>query len=365
MRLCMLALVARGARGLSTTPRADRVAILGAGSFGSAMALVAARAQPDAVITIWARRDAVVDEINGRRRNGRYLPEDADPFPPNVAATTDLAGAVAAADVVVLAVPGDFLGATLADIDLSGKVAISLVKSARAVDGDVVTVCEDVEAKFPSCRACALSGPNIYGSLARGEFAEATVGALDDLTARAAARVFESASFRVDAVEDRAGVELCGVLKNVVALGSGFADAVAGPNARAALIRAGLVEIHALAARLRDAKRQTFFESPCGLGDLVLTTSSGRGRVLAKAFANDAAAEAPQTKWARLEAELFDGMKLPDWHAAQLVGDLLDERGWSADFPLLASVNGVAWRGAAPAAVVDALRPQLEPVFSR
>ena len=87
MRLCMLALVARGARGLSTTPRADRVAILGAGSFGSAMALVAARAQPDAAITIWARRDAVVDEINGRRRNGRYLPEDADPFPPNVAAT--------------------------------------------------------------------------------------------------------------------------------------------------------------------------------------------------------------------------------------------------------------------------------------
>ena len=146
-------------------------------------------------------------------------------------------------------------------------------------------------------------------------------------------------------------------------MGSGFADAVAGPNARAALIRAGLVEIHALASRLRDAERATFFESPCGLGDLVLTTSSGRGRVLAKAFANDSVDESPDAKWARLEKELFDGMKLPDWHAAQLVGDLLDQRGWRGAFPLLASINDVAWRGAQPAAVVDALRPQ--PAFSR
>ena len=106
-----------------------------------------------------------------------------------------------------------------------------------------------------------------------------------------------------------------------------------------------------------------FFESPCGLGDLVLTTSSGRGRVLAKAFANDSVEEPSDAKWARLEAELFDGMKLPDWHAAQLVGDLLDQRGWRGDFPLLASINDVAWRGAVPSAVVDALRPQ--PAFAR
>ena len=370
MRYCwMLALTARAARGLARTSATtsatapNKVVFVGAGSFGSAMALVAARAQPDASIKIWARRDAVVDEIYEQRRNGRYLPEDQDPFPSNVEATKDLSGAVADANIVVLAVPGEFLGTTLEQIDLDGKVAISLVKSARQTKGDVATVCEDVEARFKTCRACALSGPNIYGSLARGEFAEATVGALDADTAAEAARVFASPAFRVDTVEDRAGVELCGVLKNVVALGSGFADAVAGPNARAALIRAGLVEIHALASRLRDAERATFFESPCGLGDLVLTTSSGRGRVLAKAFANDSVDEPADAKWARLEAELFDGMKLPDWHAAQLVGDLLDERGWRGAFPLLASINDVAWRGAQPAAVVDALRPQ--PAFSR
>ena len=83
--------------------------------------------------------------------------------------------AIPSASVVVLAVPGEFLGTTLSEIDLDGKVAISLVKSARQTKGDVATVCEDVEAKFKTCRACALSGPNIYGSLARGEFAEATV----------------------------------------------------------------------------------------------------------------------------------------------------------------------------------------------
>jgi len=97
MRYCwMLALTARAARGLARTSATtsatapNKVVFVGAGSFGSAMALVAARAQPDASIKIWARRDAVVDEINEQRRNGRYLPEDADPFPSNVEATTDL-----------------------------------------------------------------------------------------------------------------------------------------------------------------------------------------------------------------------------------------------------------------------------------
>ena len=174
MRRCLMLALARAAHGLAAR-RSPNVVFVGAGSFGSAMALVAARAQPDASIKIWARRDAVVDEINTKRRNGRYLPEDQDPFPSNVEATTDLPGAVQDADVVVLAVPGEFLGTTLEQIDLEGKVAISLVKSARQIQGDVATVCEDVEARFASCRACALSGPNIYGSLARGEFAEATV----------------------------------------------------------------------------------------------------------------------------------------------------------------------------------------------
>ena len=124
MRYCwMLALTARAARGLARTSATtsatapNKVVFVGAGSFGSAMALVAARAQPDASIKIWARRDAVVDEINTKRRNGRYLPEDQDPFPSNVEATTDLNGAVADANIVVLAVPGEFLGTTLEQID--------------------------------------------------------------------------------------------------------------------------------------------------------------------------------------------------------------------------------------------------------
>ena len=174
MRLCwMLALTARAARGLARTSATtsatapNKVVFVGAGSFGSAMALVAARAQPDASIKIWARRDAVVDEINTKRRNGRYLPEDADPFPSNVEATTDLRGAVADADCVVLAVPGEFLGTTLEQIDLDGKVAISLVKSARQTKGDVATVCEDVEAKCNEqcnkdnqCTTCCVNCPD-------------------------------------------------------------------------------------------------------------------------------------------------------------------------------------------------------------
>ena len=281
----MLALTARAARGLArtsattsaTAPRpTNNVVFVGAGSFGSAMALVAARAQPDASIKIWARRDAVVDEINTKRRNGRYLPEDQDPFPSNVEATTDLRGAVADADVVVLAVPGEFLGTTLEQIDLDGKVAISLVKSARQTQGDVATVCEDVEAKFEACRACALSGPNIYGSLARGEFAEATVGALDADTAAEAAQVFASPAFRVDTVEDRAGVELCGVLKNVVALGSGFADAVAGPNARAALIR---VLSESRVARVVSEGRDLLSERGFVVSDDLPRAASERGVV--------------------------------------------------------------------------------------
>ena len=303
----MLALTARAARGSAALGKRDHqqrpqaapdnnVVFVGAGSFGSAMALVAARAQPDASIKIWARRDAVVDEINAQRRNGRYLPEDQDPFPSNVEATTDLRGAVANADVVVLAVPGEFLGTTLEQIDLDGKVAISLVKSARQIKGDVATVCEDVEARFGSCRACALSGPNIYGSLARGEFAEATVGALGQADTAAEAARGSGQPGCSASTPSRTG-RAFRALRGPQERGSarvGLRRCRRGPErARRFAVRAGLVEIRRGTSRqiARRGSRRPCFESPCGLGDLVLTTSSGRGRVLAKAFANDSVDE--------------------------------------------------------------------------
>eukprot|EP00629_Pelagomonadales_sp_RCC1024_P012407 CAMPEP_0119289150 /NCGR_PEP_ID=MMETSP1329-20130426/38546_1 /TAXON_ID=114041 /ORGANISM="Genus nov. species nov., Strain RCC1024" /LENGTH=195 /DNA_ID=CAMNT_0007289941 /DNA_START=61 /DNA_END=644 /DNA_ORIENTATION=+ len=182
-------------RAIATAP-SETVTILGAGSFGSAMAFVAGTSSPDAAVRLWARGANLVMEINSRRTNAQYLPPDALPMPKNVSATHHLKEAVADSSVIVLAVPGEFLPQTLDQIDLNDKVVVSLVKSARVVEVPpllkFMTVCEEVETRFPKARACALMGPNVHHAIARGEFAEATVGAADAAVGARVAGIFGS-----------------------------------------------------------------------------------------------------------------------------------------------------------------------------
>ena len=188
-----------------------------------------------------------------------------------------------------------------------------------------------------------LMGANVAEGVAKEEFCEATVGAASPAAGALWARVFDRPYFRVSACRDVYAVELCGALKNIVALAAGFCDGLQlGSNTKAALIRIGLAEMVALIRLQRpDTQLATFFES-CGVGDLVTTCYAGRNRRCAEAFVRTG------KPWAALEAELLGGQKLQGTLAAVEVHKMLARAGRLAQFPLFVLVHRIAAGEAKP-----------------
>ena len=185
------------------------VAVLGAGSFGSAIARVLAQAPATNKVNFWARRASVADEINSLRTNKQYIDAD-NVFPPKVTAFTSVGDAIRNASIVVIVVPSLYLQPLLDDIatniDLlaNDAVIVSLVKSLhydgtnRLTTPNLTTVCHEISEKL-KLPTVALMGPNIFREMIRDEFAEATIGHLP-ADVEAAARVkeiFTTSTFRV------------------------------------------------------------------------------------------------------------------------------------------------------------------------
>ena len=225
--------------------------------------------------------------------------------------------------------------------------------------------------KFPESKIWVLSGPNMYDSLCRGEFAEATIGTDQEEVGITISKLFNPIIFRTNVTKDRLGVELCGVLKNIIALGCGFIDAYSYSNARATLIRYGLHEMYRLSQKiLPTVLFSTFFESSAGIGDLILTTHSGRGILLSKTYAEEYNLNYFKEleiyeKWDLLESRLFNNMKLPDWHTAFHVGKLLEIRGWYLEFPLLYIIYEIVWKDVNPRKIIEILSSIQSPKISQ
>ena len=340
----------------------EYISIIGAGSFGSAMTLVLSNSLPKMPIKIWARRQEVTNEINQSRTNKQYLPKNSRKFPKNVVATSDIKVALSGSKIIFIAVPGEFIDNILNDVNFNNKIVVSLVKSIRVTGrGNIITICEIIKNRFPYSKVCVLSGPNMYDSLARGEFAEATIASEYSQVGTIISKLFNRSVFKTDIIRDRVGAELAGVFKNIIALGSGFIETHSGSNAKASLIRNGLREMYQLSLKLRyNVSYETFFESACGIGDLILTNYSGRGLILSKTYAeeyNEAyfkALEAPE-RWELLESRLFGNMKLPDWHTAYGVGQLLEIHGWFLEFPLLYRIYEIVWKDINPQKIIEVL----------
>ena len=338
------------------------ISIIGAGSFGSAMTLVLANSSPKIHIKIWARRQEVTNEINQSRTNKQYLPKNSRKFPKNVVATSDIKVALSDSNIIFIAIPGEFIDNLLNDVNFNEKIVVSLVKSIKVSDrGDIITICELIKTRFPYSKVCVLTGPNMYDSLARGEFAEATIASEYSQVGTIVSKLFNRSFFKTDIIRDRVGAELAGVLKNIIALGTGFIDVYSGSNAIAALIRSGLHEMYQLSLKLRyTVSYEAFFESASGIGDLLLTTHSGRGILLSKTYAEEydlkyfKDLEAPE-RWELLESRLFGNMKLPDWHTAYGVGKLLEIRGWFLEFPLLYRIYEIVWKDIHPQKIMEVL----------
>ena len=253
-----------------------KVAIFSAGSWGTAFSMVLADAGND--VTLWARRDEVAKSINEQHENPDYLP--GIELPPNVRATSDVAEALAGADLVVLATPSQTLRGNLtewAPYIEDDAVIVSLMKGVELGTLDRMSeVIAEVTGAGPE-RIAVISGPNLALEIARREPAASVVACADEEVARRIQDRIHSPAFRPYTSTDVLGCELGGAYKNVVGLAVGMAVGLGfGDNTTASVITRGLAETARLAMAL-DANPLTLM-GLAGLGDLVATCSSPLSR---------------------------------------------------------------------------------------
>ena len=259
-------------------PAAPAIAVIGAGAFGTALAvLLASDGTP---VVLWARQAQAAAALAETRENPARLPGIR--LPPSVAVTADL-GAAAAASLLLVAVPAQHLRAVLSAAPLGhGPTLVLTAKGLEAGTGSLMT--EVAAAAAPGCPAAVLSGPSFAEDVARGLPTAVTLAAPALACATALCRALARPHFRPYASDDPVGAQVGGVVKNVLAIACGIvAGAGLGESARAALVARGFAEMTRLGVALGG--RPETMAGLSGLGDLVLSCGSPRSRNFALGLA--------------------------------------------------------------------------------
>lgn len=308
-------------------------AILGAGSWGTALAIHLARAGH--AVRLWARDEAFVQELRDRGANDRYLP--GLPLGDGVAATHSLEEALGDARFVIVAVPSHGLRAVVQRATPHLERGAILVSATKGIEVDTLQrMSQVIEAETAGCcRTVVLSGPSFAQEVAAGLPTAVLAASVDGTAAQAVQEHFRGPGLRLYVNHDVAGVEIGGALKNVIAIAAGCVEGLRlGHNALAALITRGLAEMSRLA--LAEGGRRDTLSGLSGLGDLVLTCTGdlsrnrrvgielGRGRRLDDILAaTRMVAEGVRTTRAALALGTRHGIELPI--AAQMQ-EVLDGR---------------------------------------
>jgi glycerol-3-phosphate dehydrogenase (NAD(P)+) len=253
------------------------VAVLGAGSWGTALAKLLADKQNPTLL--WSHRADLVQPINERHENPRYLPGAR--LPPALRATSDLEEALRGAELVVCVVPSHALRGVIREARRFVPPSALLCSATKGIENDTLSLMSDVlldelgHAVQP--RLTYLSGPSFAKEVAAGQPTVVVVAGTSEPETEAVQRTFATDRFRVYSSLDVPGVEVGGALKNVIAIAAGAADGLGyGYNSRAALITRGLSEIARLAAH-KGANPLTV-AGLSGMGDLVLTCTGELSR---------------------------------------------------------------------------------------
>lgn len=251
----------------------ERIGVIGGGSWGTALALVAARAGRE--VAIYARDAETVADINAHRENRRRLP--GIPLDAAIAATDDI-GKVFDADAVILAVPAQSLRSVIAAVPRGLSKEKPLVVAAKGLErGTGKRMSEILGEEAPDAIPAILSGPSFATDVARRLPTAVTIAAEDEALALALSRALAHDAFRPYAETDLVGVELGGAIKNVLAIAAGIvAGKKLGASALAALIARSFAELRRFAEAL-GARPETPM-GLSGLGDLVLTCSGPQSR---------------------------------------------------------------------------------------
>lgn len=309
----------------------NRVAVLGAGAWGTALAIQAARA--GGIATLWARDAARADAMARSRANERYLPGVALPLALGI--TASLEQALAGAQLVLLVVPAQHLRAVVRA--LPAGLPPLLVCAKGVEQGSLALPLEVLAELRPGAAAGVLSGPNFAHEVAAGLPAAAVVASADAALREAADRLLATAAFRIYGSEDPVGVQVGGAAKNVIAIAAGIVTGAGlGENARAALITRGVAELSRLTLALGG--RAETAAGLSGIGDLLLTATGagsrntslgmalGQGRGVAEVLAQRAGVtEGVATAPALVARAAAAGVELPICAAvAELLAGRLD-----------------------------------------
>jgi glycerol-3-phosphate dehydrogenase (NAD(P)+) len=310
----------------------DPIAILGAGSWGTALAVHGARIGHD--VRLWGRDAALIAELAGTRRNERYLPGIV--LDGRITPTASLEHALSGSRVTVAAIPSHGMRRVVreaAPFVPRGSVIVSATKGLESDSLDRMT--QVIAEEAPGHAIAALSGPSFAIEVARGLPTAVVVASIDAAATACVQELLRGPSLRLYASDDVTGVEFGGALKNVIAIAAGVVEGLGiGHNAMAALITRGLVEMSRLACA--EGSRSDTLAGLSGLGDLVLTCTGdlsrnrhvgielGRGRALSDILGRmRMVAEGVRTTGAALALGARHGVELP--LAAQMAA-VLDGR---------------------------------------
>ncbi|XP_010621963.1 glycerol-3-phosphate dehydrogenase [NAD(+)], cytoplasmic isoform X1 [Fukomys damarensis] len=330
---------------------AKKVCIVGSGNWGSAIAKIVGgnavqMAHFDPRITMWVFEEDVggrklTEIINTQHENVKYLP--GHKLPPNVVAVPDLVQAAAEADILIFVVPHQFIS-KICD-QLKGRlkanaIGMSLIKGVDEGPNGLKLISEVIGERL-GIPMSVLMGANIASEVADEKFCETTIGCKDLAQGQLLKHLMQTSNFRITVVQEVDTVEICGALKNIVAVGAGFCDGLGfGDNTKAAVIRLGLMEMIAFAKLFcrGPVSSATFLES-CGVADLITTCYGGRNRKVAEAFARTG------KSIEQLEKEMLNGQKLQGPQTARELHSILQHKGLVDKFPLFTAVYKVCYEG--------------------
>jgi glycerol-3-phosphate dehydrogenase (NAD(P)+) len=258
----------------------SRIAVIGAGAWGTALALVAGR-RGDHQVRLWALEKEVGQAVAASRINSVFLP--GCPLPSAVIATNDFQEALGGAEIVISVMPSHHCRRTFEHMAQWLLPQMLFVSATKGIENDTLLrmsqVIEEVVGRFCGFqpKVAALSGPSFAKEVAQGSPTAVTVASADAELASRVQKEFSDPSFRIYVNDDMVGVELGGALKNVIAIAAGVVHGLGlGHNSAAALMTRGLAEITRLAVAC-GAQAQTM-AGLAGLGDLVLTCTGGLSR---------------------------------------------------------------------------------------
>ncbi|XP_078062822.1 glycerol-3-phosphate dehydrogenase [NAD(+)], cytoplasmic-like [Mustelus asterias] len=310
----------------------------------------------DNTVSMWVFEEMVMGRklteiINTDHENVKYLP--GYKLPANVIAVPDLLDAARDADILVFAVPHQFIRQTCDELKGHVKpstIGVSLIKGFdTGLDG--LKLASDVIREILGIEVTVLSGACLASEVAAEKFCESTIGnatqspptrskgAADIAHGNVSKELLQTRNFRIRVVEEVDTVEICGALKNVVAVGAGFCDGLGcGDNTKAAVIRLGLMEMIAF-ARLccrGSVQRSTFLES-CGVADLIASCYGGHNRKIAEAFT------VTGKTIAQLEEEMLSRQKLQGPRTAIEINRTLQLHNLVHRFPLFTAVYQICY----------------------